>query len=365
MRILIATPQYHPELGGLTTLWSSLAPALAKRGHVVTVVTQQPRSSSAPSEEVIGGVIVHRFRERLGGERFGYAPGLRRWVRRHREEFDVVNLVSFHAPLALALYRVVKVPTVFSPTYHGGGHTPLAKFLHLFYQPLSRDLFRSVDKIQCLSPSEANALETSYPRTTSRLTIIAPGFGHGGESVAEPKDLEHPVVLVTGRLETYKRVDLVIEAMQFVQSSCRLVICGTGPQESALRDFVRHLKLDDQVQVLGYVTNAELARWQHCATVAISASSDESFGLSLAEAASAGARTLASDLVAHRDVAELLGVPIAFFPPSIRSSDLAAMIDDAVTKGRQNAQPSAPRDWDDAAAEFEALYTGLVNEARS
>ncbi len=364
MRILLATPQYVPELGGLTTVWSKVATALVRQGHQVTVVTQQPRSSHSPSSEICEGVTVHRFTERVGGERFGYAPSLRRWVRAEVKQFDLIHLVSFHAPIALALHRLATVPMVFSPTYHGGGHTPLANALHLVYQPMSRGIFKRADLIHCYSESEAQGVEHAFPLTHNKIRVIHAGFPTQQSPSAPPFDLGQPVLLVAGRLEAYKRVDLIIDALQYLKSDVRLVVCGAGPQERELRERSQQSSQAQSVDFVGYVSDEELCRWQRSATVALSASTDESFGLGLAEAASAGARVVATDLPAHREVAQLLGVEMAFFPVTISPRKLANMIDLAVNAGRQDASAVRVRTWDDVAADFDLVYRDLVRRTK-
>ena len=364
MRILLATPQYLPELGGLTTVWSSVATALVRQGHHVTVVTQQARSSSAPRYEICEGVVIHRFTERVGGERFGYAPSLRRWVRAHHDQFDLIHLVSFHAPIALALHRLPSVPMVFSPTFHGGGHTRLAKVLHLFYTPLSRSIFKKVDLIHCYSESEAAAVGRAFPTFANKMQVIHAGFPTPKNAAVAPFDLDQTVLLVVGRLEAYKRIDLIIDALKYVESNVRLIICGTGSQDQVLRERARQIGQVGRVDFVGYVDDDELRRWQRTATVALSASTDETFGLGLAEAASAGAQILATDLPAHREVAQLLGVEMDFFASTIGPSELAKKIDAAVNTGRQEQSTLRVRSWDDVAADFDVLYRKFAEQTK-
>jgi glycosyltransferase involved in cell wall biosynthesis len=80
--------------------------------------------------------------------------------------------------------------------------------------------------------------------------VLYPGLGlEGFRSGA----YEH--LFLPGRLHRWKRVDLVIEAMRFVERPVKFLIAGTGEDEEALR-----LKAvgDPRIQFLGRITDQQL-----------------------------------------------------------------------------------------------------------
>jgi glycosyltransferase involved in cell wall biosynthesis len=86
-----------------------------------------------------------------------------------------------------------------------------------------------------------------------------------------------------------------------------LVIFGDGPARPALAAEVEARGLGDRVRLLGRVDETDLARWFRTATAFVSMSRKEAFGLTLVEAAAAGAAVVASDVPAYRELAERLG----------------------------------------------------------
>jgi glycosyltransferase involved in cell wall biosynthesis len=58
--ILLATPSYHPNIGGVEYVVKSIAERLAALGHETTVVTGDPKADK-PREEEINGVHVIRW----------------------------------------------------------------------------------------------------------------------------------------------------------------------------------------------------------------------------------------------------------------------------------------------------------------
>ena len=61
-----------------------------------------------------------------------------------------------------------------------------------------------------------------------------------------------------GRLHPWKRVDLAIKAMAYVKPPIKLVISGTGDDESRLKDLTRRLHLENRVEFLGAVNQDNL-----------------------------------------------------------------------------------------------------------
>ena len=60
MRILLVTPSYYPNIGGVEYVVKSIAERLAAAGHKTTVVTGDPKADK-PREEEISGVYVIRW----------------------------------------------------------------------------------------------------------------------------------------------------------------------------------------------------------------------------------------------------------------------------------------------------------------
>jgi glycosyltransferase involved in cell wall biosynthesis len=61
-----------------------------------------------------------------------------------------------------------------------------------------------------------------------------------------------------GRLDRLKRLDLAVDAMARVGSGARLKIAGTGPLEPELRKQIARLGIEERVELLGFVSDAEL-----------------------------------------------------------------------------------------------------------
>lgn len=65
-------------------------------------------------------------------------------------------------------------------------------------------------------------------------------------------------VFLPGRLHRWKRVDLVIEAMKYVNSRIKLLIAGDGEEDINLRVLVKKKGLEERVEFLGRVSDDKL-----------------------------------------------------------------------------------------------------------
>jgi len=304
MRISLVSPGFPPQLGGVEVVVGCLADELRGHGHQVTVYAQRPRGSSFPASH---DYPVRRFADWSGSRQFPVAPGLARALWRDREQFDVIHAHSFHAVPAMMAATVPKVPFVFTPHFLPSGGTRVASTVHAVYDPLATLLFRRAERVTCVSVAESELLLRRYPFIERRLSVVPLGADIRALLRAKPFDADRPIVLVAGRLEAYKRVDTAIRAFARMRSKdAQLVVCGTGSHRPTLERLVRELGITSRVSFRGQVSQEELRRWQRTATVTLSLSAMECFGLVLLEAAVAGSRVVASDIPAHAELAHRL-----------------------------------------------------------
>jgi glycosyltransferase involved in cell wall biosynthesis len=357
MRISLVSPGFPPQLGGVEVVVGYLGDELCGHGHQVTVYAQRPRGSSFPASH---DYPVRRFADWSGSRQFPVAPGLARALWRDRGLFDVIHAHSFHAVPAMMAATVPKVPLVFTPHFHAVGHTRAASALHTVYDPLATLVFRRADKVTCVSVAESELLLRRYPSVEPRLSIIPLGVDTQALLAAEPFETDHPIVLVAGRLEAYKRVDTAIRAFASMRKDAQLVVCGTGSRRPALERLAQELGIAGRVSFRGQVSDAELRRWQRTATSTLSLSAREAFGLVLLEAAVAGSRVVASDIPAHAELAQRLGrvgAPMAVVTPEVAA--VAAALDSQVEMGRLSMLPDQGFDWSAMARQFEAIYRSV------
>ena len=344
-------PYYAPHIGGIERHVERIATRMAAAGAEVEVLTQQ-RAGTAPERERIGRVLVRRFATRPPNETYPFSPGLFAHLAAHRG-YDIVHSHSYHALPALGTLLQRRVPTVFTPHYHGAGHTRLASALHRFYGPLGARVMRRASTVICVSESEAELV---------RRTFRSPPIGSSSSRTASSCDPASPprlfrcagvVALTVGRLRAVQRRDADGRGIAAAPRRVRLRVIGGGHQGAALAHRARALGVDDRFELLGQVDDETLQRWHQTASVYVTMSRHEAFGLGVLEAAMAGTPVVASDIPAHREVlascSNVRLIPLGA-PPAVLAR---AMVDAAA--GERSVVGPLPT-WDDVAESTLAVY---------
>ena len=93
-----------------------------------------------------------------------------------------------------------------------------------------------------------------------------------------------PFIFFPSRIETLKRQTLAISAMQYVDKSTFLIIAGMGGQYGACRDLVKKLGLENQVRLLGEISEADKRALYATSSAVLFPPFDEDYGYVTLEA---------------------------------------------------------------------------------
>ncbi len=325
MRIAHVHKRYGPSVGGTEVHIEALAGAMVAMGHEVEVLTHDHTGSLAPVEE-IDGVTVRRFRQLLPADHFDVSRQLWRHLAASGDRYDVVHAHNYHSSPPLVVARTWHGPWVFSPYYHGTGHSSLRAAAHVGYRRLASSMFDRTDQIVCLTEGEADGVRAAYPSTTGRITMVPAPVDVDEIRAARPMPGSAKTIFTAGRLVDYKRVDRIISALALTSPDWRLRIAGDGPARGGLEQLARRLGVADRVDFLGFVERDELVRWYRTAAVVVSVSEHESQGISLVEGLAAGVPAVASNIEAHVGVIEMTGGSVTLVEPDLAPEDLAHVL---------------------------------------
>ena len=112
-----------------------------------------------------------------------------------------------------------------------------------------------------------------------------------------------PIVFETSRMDRTKRKDVLLESFAQVASQMEepLLFIGGGPENDVFRELEQvhaaHPSLKGRAFLLGFVPDEMLAPAFSAATMFVSASEMEGFGMSVSQAAAAGKAVVSSDLI--------------------------------------------------------------------
>jgi len=315
------TPGFPPAQGGVESHTGALVRELAAAGVDVRVLTAR-RGLRRAVDEVRDGVPV-RVYPAWRTTALSISPRL--LFAGLRARADVVHVHSYHAACGFAALAGLVRTVVFTPHFHGDGHTPGAALLHRAYRFVGRVLFRASRAVICVSAAEAAAVRAAVPAVAGRIAVLPNGVDIAAIRAAAPFPDEPPTVLSLGRLEPYKRVAALVGAVPSLPANAQVVVVGQGSQRAELEELAAEQGVADRVRFLGVLDDAQVHRWLRTAKVLVSLSEHEAFGMAPVEAACAGARTVLSDIPAHRElVASYLGATAAIVAPDAAITQLTA-----------------------------------------
>jgi glycosyltransferase involved in cell wall biosynthesis len=117
-------------------------------------------------------------------------------------------------------------------------------------------------------------------------------------SYKQLKSVKHPSIMYMGLLENIKGVDILIKALKLVKDKIpdiHLYIAGEGSQEHFLKQLVENLKLDGNVDFLGYLTGEDKYAYLKSVDICVVPSLYESFGIIILESMACGTPVIASN----------------------------------------------------------------------
>jgi glycosyltransferase involved in cell wall biosynthesis len=356
MRIALVSAHYAPFAGGVESHVEEIAKRLAGCGETIEVLTHHD-DPGLPDAEMRDGVLVRRHKVPVASQHFGLSPAVWATLRRQRHRYDVVHVHGYHSAAPLVAALAGASPLVFTPHYHGTGHSPFRKALHVPYRAVGAGVVARSRRIICVSQAEADLFLTHFPHAQQRVTIIPNGADLDRISAARPFPDAGALVITGGRLQSYKHVDRIVEAIALTPADLRLVITGDGPEREGLEALAKERGITGKVSFLGRVDTDTLYRWYATAQVFCSMSSNEAMPVTILELLAAGARVVASDIPAHRDIVKRTGGAIVLVPLTASPAALAAALQVACRK------PAAPGQriptWDQVTMKTLEVYRAL------
>ena len=272
----------HPQGGGTGANLYGQVTRWVAWGHRVTVVAGS-YPGATPVERLGDRLTVHRMGSRVTVFPLAAKAVIRGLARDADVVLEVVNGIAFLAPLWTRRPHVALVHHVHRDHYVAemGRKGAIPAFL-LETLPL-RWLYRRTPFVTISEAGRRDLLELGVPEDqihVGYLGVEASAFREGARS-------PEPRLLYLGRLKQYKRIELVLDALETLPDAV-LDIAGDGDHRPALEAEVARRGLTDRVVFHGHVSEDEKTRLLTQAWVNLTASSAEGWCLTVMEAAACG-----------------------------------------------------------------------------
>ncbi|MDQ3098185.1 MAG: glycosyltransferase family 4 protein [bacterium] len=310
--VLILTPFFSPNIGGVETHLDDLVDTLKTQSFKSYVLTYQPLmlKITAPQKETKGNVEIHRIEwirslfykvEPYPILDFLYLTPRLLWATfffliSHRN-IKVIHAQGINASfIAVLLKPVFNIKVVISThaVYEFQGESLFAK--------VTRWTFNKADRILSL----LNHSKTELVKLGVAADKIVPYTYWINQEIFSPKDkieskqklmwnINQSHVLFVGRIFEKKGINELLEAAQLLRDNpeIKIHIAGTGPLEEKVREAAQK---NTNINFIGKIVNTDLPKYYQAADVFIIPSThEEGAGRVIMEALSCGTPVIGSN----------------------------------------------------------------------
>ncbi|MBI5870233.1 MAG: glycosyltransferase family 4 protein [Actinobacteria bacterium] len=362
----------------METYVSSLCRQLAGRGHRSDVATLDylfKTMTPLPAYECLDGTDVIRLPS-MGNARYFFAPRLLELVPR----YDLIHIhgVDFFVDMLGTCKWMHGRPVVLS-THGGFFHTPWFPALKkAYFQTFTRMALTGVDRIIASSPKD----QELFSQISGRVTLVENGIdyetfagvvkrmgGASAEGTGAAPGGENLVFI--GRISKNKRVDRLLEMLAVLrQQRPDATLTVVGPDweglQAGLEAQADGLGLGEAARFTGVLPQEDMLDILAGASLFVSASEYEAFGLSTVEAMASGTVPVVSRIPAFEDLVAdgETGFLVDFSDPVGAAASVAqalAMPEAQLQKMGADAKAAASRhDWSQVADQIIDIYEEVI-----
>jgi glycosyltransferase involved in cell wall biosynthesis len=330
MRILMLSWEFPPHMvGGMGKHVMDLAPALARQGLEVHVVTPLLRGGAA-HETTSAGVHVHRV-EPPRMESYGFISfaqqtnalleSAARNLQAEIGDFQLIHAhdwLSAHSGIGLKhAWRRPLVTTIHATErgrqqgYVGGGHAEQVNSIEWW---LAYEAWRVI----ACSRFMAGQINSYFNTPLDKIDVVPNGIYVNPEPFASQAECstfrrrfaadDQPLVFYVGRLVYEKGLHILLDAWPQVLATfphARLIIAGTGAYLDTLKSRAWALGIAATVMFTGFIADDERDKLYHVAEVATFPSLYEPFGIVALEAMAAGCPVVVAETGGLAEVVSL------------------------------------------------------------
>lgn len=278
----------------------------------------------------------------------------------HLFEVNLFTTAALRAFRYLTLVRMLRsdIPVVVSTDdlyFSENSELTARPGLYPLNHRTQRWLFNNVDAIIAISESVRDNLSPHVD--PAKVHVVHHGVDDRYR-ITDPKEVTDPFVLHVSLASERKNPEAVVEAARRLES--RFVIAGSGWES-----YLRNVEGTDNVELLGYVPEADLIDLYRDAAVFYFPTLHEGFGLPVLEAMAAGCAVVTSDVYA---VPEVVGDAAILHDPNDVDSHAEAikqLLDNPDGRYELAARAidrSQQFTWANAARETLEVYRSVLDE---
>lgn len=271
---------------------------------------------------------------------------------------------------------IARVVTIHDLVWKQAGETmrPSSRWLEQLLMP---EAVRLADRIMTDSQSTADALEAEFPLARNKVRIVrlgATSLGPPGTRASlSILGIDRPYVLFVGTMEPRKNLQRLLRTFAslpryHLERTLLVIAGGKGWGGVDVHRLLAEYSIEEEVRVVGYVSDAQLATLYAHAQFLAMPSLCEGFGLPLVEAMSYGTPVLTSSISSLPEVAGDAGILVnPLDEHAIRGALLSFLQQETLrlslsAKAREQAEKFT---WKNAARQAMAVFSEALAERKA
>jgi glycosyltransferase involved in cell wall biosynthesis len=289
----------HPAAGGAEVHVAEICSRLASQGFELTLASSGFRG--APAREVVRGLEIWRL-----GPLPAYYPRAA-WLcarETRRGRFDLIvehlNKLPFFSPVLSTVPVVAVCHHLFGFSAFLQVAWPIAAAV-VAAEKLIPPCYRGCAFVAVSESTRQDLAARGIPH--ERISVVHNGIRRP-QLALEPPSRRGPRVAYLGRLEPYKRVDVMLAAVKTLVPlfpDLEVVIVGRGRDRSKLERAALRLGIAERTRFHGFVSDGERDSLLATARVCVCPSVKEGWGITVIEANASGVPVVATDAPGLRD----------------------------------------------------------------
>lgn len=223
------------------------------------------------------------------------------------KEYNLTRINIQCGPGGLFLIKRPSVPVIATchHTYWQQSRYIPSQFWKRIFVPFEGRTYSCADKIVCQSKDVRRILTEQYHLNSEGIAVIPIGVDTSRFYPIPGTPKIPNSLLYVGRIEKRKGIDFLLRAMPFVVkqiSDVKLFIAGAGKEVKRIKRYIHELRLEENIQLLGFVIEEDLNELYNKVRCIIVPSIFEGFGLTAIEAMAAGTPVIGTNVDGLREV---------------------------------------------------------------
>ena len=281
-------------------------------------------------------------------------------------QFDIIHIHGFHTLFSLqsSICCIInKKEFIFSPHYHGIGHSNITKIFFKIYSKMAYPMLTKASRIICVSDFEKSLLLSNFHLDVNNIEVIPNGVSEFSKIRFSNKNRQS--ILYVGFLREYKGVQFILMALKILLANGKdidFIIIGEGEYKNNLITLAKDLDISSHTYFINKIDDEELHNFIQISSAILLLSKAEAYGIIVAEGLSHGVPCIVTNTSALKEFSSEIGCYSINYPPNIEelANTLTNVLENEIEVGPFSNKIML---WENIAIKYLEIYNDINNKS--